>query len=159
VSVPAGPYLPTSALVVVAWLSQRVPGLTAAMVATTLPRDLTTWSDNGFVQVTTIPGPAEVDIPVRHAVAQLDFWGVNVATDGSAQSRPAVNKATRLAELVMRATEDDIQVFGRAVEMPTNYIAARVQAAYPLSDPSPIPDDPSGYGRVSFDLALDWARL
>jgi hypothetical protein len=71
-------------------------------------------------------------------------------------------KATRLAELVTRATEDEIQRaggFGRPVDMPANYLAARVQAAYPVTEPSEVPDDPSGYGRVTFDLALDWARI
>lgn len=157
--VPAGPYLPTTALVAVAWLGQRVPGLSDSMVATRLPRDLAAWLDEGFVQVTVIPGAAEVDIPVRRGIIQVDTWGANAATDGSVVARPAVNKATRLAELIMRATEDDVQSFGRPVTMPANYLAARVQAAYPMTEPSPVPDDPSGYGRVTFDLALDWARI
>lgn len=157
--IPAGPYLPTSALVAVAWLGQRVPGIVAGQVATSLPRELSAWADEGFVQVTIIPGIAEVDIPVRRAIVQVDAWGVNLAADGSAQPKPAVNKATRLAELVYRATLDDVQVFGRPVTMPANYLAARVQAAYPMTEPSPVPDDPSGFGRVTFDLALDWARI
>ena len=131
-----------------------------AMVATSLPRDLSTWADEGFVQVTIVPGGVDVDSgATRSAIAQIDAWGVNVAADGSAQGRPAVFKATRLAELIRRASEDDVQVFGRPVEMPANYLPARVLAAYPLTDPSPIPDDPSGYGRVTFDFALEWARL
>ncbi len=160
--IPAGPYLPTSALVVVAWLGQRVPGVAAAQVATRLPREMSAWADEGFVQVTIIPGVAEVDVPVRHAIAQIDAWGVNLSTDGSATARPAVMKATRLAELIVRATEDATQRiggFGRPVTMPASYAAARVQAAYPMTEPSEVPDDPSGYGRVTFDLALDWARI
>lgn len=159
-SAPVGPYLPTAALVVVAWLGQRVPGFTPAMVATTLPRELSTWADAGFVQVTIIPGSVDSDSgATRSAVAQIDAWGINLAGDGGAQARPAVFKATRLAELIRRATEDDVQTFGRPVEMPTNYLPARVLAAYPMTDPTPVPDDPSGYGRVTFDFALDWARL
>lgn len=156
---PAGPYYPTGALVAVAWLGQRVAGLVPSMVATKLPRDVATWADNGFVQATIIPGSAEVDIPVRHAIVQLDFWGVNLAADGSASVRPAVNKANRLAELVFRACEDDAQSFGKAVTMPANYLAARVQAGYLLTEPAEVPGDPAGYGRVTFDLALDWARI
>lgn len=158
--IPAGPYLPTTALVAVAWIGQRVPGLTDAMVATSLPRDTTTWSDAGFVQVTVVPGGTEVDSGGRRrGLVQIDAWGINLKADGSAQARPAVNKATRLAELIRRATEDDVQVFGRPVTLPTDYLDARVLAAYPVTEPSPVPDDPSGYGRVTFDLALDWARL
>jgi len=161
--IPAGPYLPTSALVVVAWLGQRVPGLAPGMVATKLPREISAWADAGFVQVTIVPMPAEVDVPVRHALAQIDAWGVNLKADGSGDMKPPGAKATRLAELIMRATEDDVQRaaggFGRPVDMPANYLAARVQAAYPSTEPSEVPDDPSGYGRVTFDLALDWARI
>lgn len=160
--IPAGPYLPTSALVAVAWIGQRCPGIVAAQVATRLPRDLATWVDEGFVQVTIIPGAAEVDVPIRHAIAQIDAWGVNLSTDGAATAKPAVMKATRLAELIMRGTEDDVQRiggFGRPVAMPANYSAARVQAVYPMTEPTEVPDDPSGFGRVTFDLALDWARI
>lgn len=160
--IPAGPYLPTSALVAVAWIGQRVPGIVAGQVATRLPRDFATWVDEGFVQVTIIPAAAEVDVPVRHAIAQIDAWGANVSTDGSSAAKPAVMKATRLAELIVRATEDATQViggFGRPVTMPANYAAARVLAAYPMTEPSEVPDDPSGFGRVTFDLALDWARI
>lgn len=157
--IPAGPYLPTTALVAVAWLGQRVPGLTDSMVATKLPRELAAWAEAGFVQATIIPGAAEVDVPIRRGVVQIDAWGINLGSDGAAQPKPAVNKATRLAELIMRATEDDVQSFGRPVTMPANYVGARVQAAYPMTEPSPVPDDPSGFGRVTFDLALDWARL
>jgi hypothetical protein len=42
--------------------------------------------------------------------------------------------------------------------MPTNYSPAIVLSAYPLSEPSRVEADPSGYARFTFDLALDWAR-
>lgn len=158
--IPAGPYLPTTALVAVAWLGQRVPGIAAAQVATRLPRDLATWLDEGFVQVTIIPAAAEVDSGARRrGIAQIDAWGANAATDGSATAKPAVMKATRLAELIMRGMEDAVQSFGRPVTMPANYAAARVLSVYPMTEPSEVPDDPSGFGRVTFDLALDWARI
>lgn len=157
---PPGPYLPTSALVAVAWIGQRVPGVTPGMVATSLPRDTATWADLGFLQVTVIPGVAEIDSGGRRrAVVQVDGWGVSVKADGSAGARPAVNKATRLVELVRRATEDDVQAFGRPVTLPDAYLDARVLAAYPMTEPAPVDGDPSGYGRVTFDLALDWVRL
>lgn len=161
--IPDGPYLPTSALVAVGWLGERVPGLTSAMVATRLPRDLTTWADVGFVKVTMIPGAIDVDIHVRRAMAQVDCYSVTVDASGGASAKPPVMKATRLAELITRATEDDVQRaqagFGKPVTLPANYLPARVQAVWPLSDPVEIPDDPSGFGRVTLDLALDWVRI
>lgn len=158
--IPAGPYLPTGALVLVAWLGQRVPGLTDAMVATSLPREISTWADAGFVTATIIPSPAGVDSgDTRHVYAQIDAWAVSMTADGSASSKPPVYKATRLAELVRRATDDDVQTFGRPVTLPAAYLPARVLAAYAMTEPSPIPDDPSGYARVTLDLALEWARI
>lgn len=157
---PAGPYFPTTALVAVAWLGQRVPAITSAMVATRLPRDTADWADDGFVQATVIPSGVEVDSGGRRlGMVQVDAWGINLKPDGSAVAVPAMQKATRLAELVRRATEDDVQVFGRTVEMPTGYLPARVLSCYLVTDPSPVTDDPSGFGRVTFDLALDWVRL
>lgn len=159
-SAPVGPFLPTGALVAVGWIGQRVPGLVAAQVATRLPRKTADWADQGFAQVTIVPGFTEIDSGGRRrTLAQIDAWGVNIATDGSAGTSPAINKATRIAELILRACEDDIQAFGRLVELPASYLLARVLAAYPQTDPAPVPDDPSGYGRVTFDLALDWVRL
>lgn len=161
-TVPAGPYLPNSSLVVQAWIGQRVPGIVSSQVASRLPRDNAAWAAEGFVQVTIVPTPAEVDIPVRHAYAQVDAWAVALASDGSVSSKRPVNLAWRLANLIVRATEDDTQRvggFGREVTLPPDYVSARVQAAYVQTEPAEIPDDPSGYARVSFDLALDWARL
>lgn len=161
-ALPAGPYLPNSSLVVAAWIGQRVPGIAPAQVATSLPRDLTTWASEGFVQVTIVPTPAEVDVPIRHAYAQIDVWAVRLKPDGSASAKPPVNLAWRLANLIARACEDDTQRiggFGRPVTLPVDYVSARVQAAYLQTEPSEVPDDPSGYARVTFDLALDWARL
>lgn len=160
--IPAGPYLPTGALVVTAWLGQCVAGLAPSMVATALPRDLSTWADLGFVQVTILPSAGAVDSgDTRHAYAQIDAWGVATASDGSVTSKPSALKATRLAELIVRACEDDAQraYFGKPVTMPANYAPARVLVAYPATEPSLITDDPSGYGRVTFDLALEWARI
>lgn len=154
--------LPTGPLVVVAWLGQCVAGLSSNMVATKLPRDISAWAANGFVQATLIPAPGPIDSgDGRMAYVQIDAWAVSVASDGSAGTTPAVGKANVLAELVMRATEDDAQrpFFGKPVVMPAGFDPARVLAVWPMTEPSVIPDDPSGYGRVTFDLALKWARI
>lgn len=160
--VPAGPYLPTGALVIRAWIGQRVPGITPGMVAGKLPRELSTWADDGFVQVSIVPGSSESDGQIRHGIAQIDAWGINLATDGSAGAKPAMLKASRLAEMIFRATEDDVQRvggFGRPVTMPDNYLGARVHSVYPMTEPAEVPDDPSSFGHVTFDLAFDWTRL
>lgn len=155
----AGPFYPTDELVGIAWLSQRVPGLHAGMVATTLPRPSAElgsvpWVEQGFVQVQAIStGRSLVDIPVRRPVLQVDCWA---ATPVSSSKVPW-NKAARLVELIRVATEDDTR-FGQPVDMPVNYLGARVQAAYIGIDPTRETGDPSGFARFSLGLALDWVR-
>lgn len=150
---PAGPYLPTTERVAVAWLG-AVPGLAAEGVGLELPTAPTTWADAGFVQVQAIPGgSADVDTPEwRRPVLQVDFW----ATGGPSSITPPWNLAARLVELVRAATET--QAYGAAVTLPDDYLAARVQAAYFVTEPRRVLDDPSGYARFTTDLALDWVR-
>lgn len=152
-------FRPTAPLVAVAWLSQRVPGVDAARVATRLPR-VTDWAAEGFVQATVIPSAAPVHSgDGRLAYVQVDCWGVNLAADGSAQTKPAIKKAAVLAENVLAATGDDVQAFGRPIAMPANYGPVRVLSVYPMTEPSEVSDDPSGFGRVTLDLAIKWSPL
>ena len=151
--VPAGPYYPTSPLAAVAWLGQRVPGLVPGMVATRLPRDLSTWADLGFVQATIVTGSPDVDVPIRRPLVQIDAWAHS--PDGV---RPPVNKAARLAELVRVATELPTARYSSPVKMPANYAGAVVLSAYVVTEPYEVTDDPSGFARISLDLVLEWAR-
>jgi hypothetical protein len=157
---PAGPYLPTNGLVALAWLAQRVPGLNDSMVGSTLPRDMTKWAGAGFVQAVPVTGLPGRELPTRHPVVQVDAWAVALSSDGSVnREKPPWAKAARLAELVVAACENDVQLFSRPVVMPENYHGARVLAAYPTTEPASVLDDPSGYARVTFDLAIDWHRF
>jgi hypothetical protein len=150
---PDGPYFPTTELVAVAWLSQRVPGLAEGMVATSLPKDVTAWATLGFVQVQALPGgTVDIDTHVRHPVLQVDAWAANPGT-----LKAPWNKAARLVELIRVATEDG-QAFGRTVQLPPDYSAARVLSVYPVGEPTRVTDDPSGYARYTLDLAIDWVR-
>ena len=151
--VPPGPYYPTNALVAVAWLGQRVAGLEPGMVATRLPRDLSTWADLGFVQATVVTGTPDVDVPIRRPLVQIDAWAHS--PDGV---KPPVNKAARLAELVRVATELPTAKYSTPVEMPANYAGAIVLSAYVVTEPYEVTDDPSGFARISLDLVLEWAR-
>lgn len=155
----AAPYYPTNALVAAAWIGQRVPGIVAGQVATKLPRDVTTWGAEGFVQVTPVTGMPDVDIPVRHPLVQVDCWAVTIDGQGNVSTKPPVHKANRLAELIRTATELDTALYSSPVNMPVNYLGAVVLSVYPITEPAEVPDDPSGYARFTFDLALDWARI
>lgn len=149
---------PTNAIVAVAWLSQRVPEFTAAMVATRLPREVADWAEKGFVQVTPIMGAPNVDVPIRRPLVQVDLWAVALDAAGNVTNKPPVKKAAILAERVRIATEEGA-LYGQTVTTPAAYEDAIVLSAYPLSEPAEVPDDPSGYARFTLDLALDWARV
>jgi hypothetical protein len=151
---PSGPYYPTNELVALAWLGQRVTGLVPAQVGTTLPKDVTAWADEGFVQAQAIPGGTpDVDLPIRRVVIQVDAWAT---TPGS--NKPPWHLANRLVELVREATESDAALYGREVTMPTNYLGARVQAVYLVGEPRRVVGDPAGYARFTVDVAVDWVR-
>lgn len=146
--------IPTNALVAAAWIGQRVPGIIPSMVATRLPRDATTWEAAGFVQVTPITGTPDVDIDVRKPLVQIDCW-----TNNPNSTNPPVGKANNLAELIRTATHSPAALYSSPVTLPHDYEDAIVLSAYVMTEPAEVPDDPSGYARITFDLALDWARI
>lgn len=150
---PIGPYLPTTGVVAVSWMRQRVPGVAPSQVASELPAELAKWADEGFIQMREIPGAqANVDLPqARGPVLQVDFWACK---PGSA--KPPWNLAARLVELVRAAIED--QEYGQAVALPPSFLGARVQAVYFIGEPSRVDDDPSGFARFTADLRVDWVR-
>lgn len=155
---PVGPFYPTNALVVQAWLGQRVPSLAPAQVASRLPRDPAAWADEGFVVASIVGGSPDVDVPVRRPLAQLDAYAVTLDAAGTVSTKPPVAKANRLAELVRVATELDTARYSSPVVMPANYLGAIVLSAYVVGEPREITDDPSGYARVTLDLMIEWTR-
>jgi hypothetical protein len=154
VPMPVGGYRPTNALVAVAWIGQNVEGVTPSMVATSLPRALETWAALGFVQVTMLSRTADVNGLKRLPVAQVDAWAHSPDS-----VRPPVAKANGLAELVFAAASDPRPTYDRTLTVKANYRDAYVLGVYPLTEPAEVPDDPAGFARATFDMALDWAPL
>lgn len=156
---PSPPYRPTSELVGIAWLVEYVPELAAAIVGTSLPKDTTKWADTGFLQVTAIPGgrAPDVDLPRRLPVLQLDAWATGNRSGTASSNKPQWNLAAQLIEHVRVATEDaQTGHYGKTIAVKTDYLDARVQAAYLLTEPAKVLNDPSGYAHLTADLALDW---
>lgn len=162
---PGAPYRPTSELVGIAWLKLRVPEFASLLadnidiVGTALPSDTTKWAATGFLQVTAIPGgrPVDIDLPRRLPILQLDAWAT-ANTSGTASSiKPPWHLAAQLIEYVRIATEDaQTGYYGKTIDIKTNYRQARVQAAYLVTEPDKVLDDPSGYAHFTADLAVDW---
>lgn len=154
---PTGQY-PTNALVAAAWVGQRVPGIAEAMVATKLPRDPAAWAELGFVQITPITGSPEIDVPIRRPLVQIDCYAVTLDAGGTVSTKPPIGKANRLAELIRVGTELPSAKYSSPVTLPAIYGGAIVLSAYPLTEPTEVTEDPAGYARVTFDLAIDWVR-
>lgn len=158
-ALPAPPHRPTSDLIAVAWLVAYVPELVAAMVGTALPKDTTKWADTGFLQATAVPGgrTPDVDLPRRLPVIQLDAWATANTAGTASSNKPPWNLAAQLIEHVRVATEDaQTGRYGKPLVVKANYLNVRVQAVYLLSEPSKVPNDPSGYAHLTADLAIDW---
>lgn len=156
---PSPPYRPTNDLVGVAWLVTYVAELDAAFVGTALPKDTTKWADTGFLQVTAIPGGRgpDIDLPRRLPVLQLDAWATANTSGVASSNKVPWNLAAQLIEHVRIATEDaQTGRYGKTIPVKTDYLPARIQAAYLLTEPEKVLNDPSGYARFTADLAIDW---
>jgi hypothetical protein len=151
---------PNSELVAVAWLA-GVSGLGSSQVATKLPVDTSVWADDGFVTVGggdgtgggVIGGAPNRYMPLRNPVVSVHCWAVRPGS-----SRPPWGKAAALAELVVAGTYDETRM-RRALTLPDGYYLARVNEAYPLTEPRRIPGDPSAYAHFQLDLQLHWVAL
>jgi len=138
-------------LVVQGWLA-GVPGLSEAMVASTLPSDVTGWAVSGFVQVTTVGGTPDAYVPMREPVVSVDCWAV-----APNSSKPPWGKANNLAEHIAAACQDH-RGCNRVVILPEGYPPVRVHQAYLLTEPRRIPSDDGAYARYQMDLALHWTE-
>lgn len=141
-------HYPTSELVVVTWLRQRV-ALAGAQVATALPSELPA---EGFITVAAVPSAALVDGGGRLSVLTLDAW----AAPANGGSKPPWNRAAQLAEVVRNALASDVQVFGKLIDLGPDYFAARMLSLYMTTEPRRVNGDPSAYARYTFDVAASW---
>jgi hypothetical protein len=138
-------------LVAMAWLA-GVTGLSAGMVAATLPKDTTGWASTGFLTVRATGGSPGIYVPMRNPVVTVDTWAVK---PGSA--KPPWYQANYLAELLdvgCRATDA-----ARAVTLPTGYPAARVHSVFLVSEPRRAYGDQGEYARYTTDLTFNWVDL
>lgn len=155
---------PNSELVALAWLGQ-IDGITPGMVGTTLPRDVMTWTANGFAQVATLGGSPHAYLPVASPVLEVNCWAVTASQSApsapvNVSNKPPWGRAQRLVETIragLYALTLDGYGRGRWLTMPVpGYAHASVQSAVMLTEARRIPDDQGSYARYSFDLQLTW---
>ena len=151
----SSPLLPSTRLVAAAWLQLAIPGVGAGRALPEASDDLRA---SGFLRV--VPGAGggpDRDVPAyRSPVVQVECWW-------PAATRSQFSHWTRaeqLAERVIAATGDPA-LMGLVVDLSTvgNYGSARVHDVIAESDPEPVEEDPSNWGRVDVDLTVNWTGV
>lgn len=156
------PFNPNNDLVAEKWVG-GVPGLVPAMVATTLPRDVTTWTTiqtaKAFVVVTVIAGNQDLHLPIRKPVVQVDCWATRIGS-----TNPPWGTANLVAEMIRENIDARPVLYKRRLTFTDkgDYRAALVQEAIMRTEPrraitpgTPTGDE-AGYARYMFDLELQW---
>lgn len=151
------PLNPNNDLVAEKWLA-GVPGLSQAMVASTLPRDVTTWatihSAKAFVVYLVVGGSPDVNLPIRQPVYQVDAWATRIGS-----TNPPWATANLVAEMIRTHVEARPIAYKRGLTFADkgDYNPAFVSEAVLRTEPRRgiIPDE-GGYARYMFDLELHW---
>lgn len=140
----------TPELVATAWLKTVV----GDRVATTLPKDNSSWAASGFCTLVTAGGTPNLYVPLRDPAIGVDCWAVNPQSQ-----KPPWNKAAVLAEAIQAACYDHPTI-PQTVTLPAGYPAARVLSAYTTGESRRIHDDASSYARYSIPgLVIAWTEI
>lgn len=145
----------TTELVATAWLA-TIPGITAAMAGTQLPRPAAdgtvSWAATGFVQTTPVGGDFGMYTALASPVVQVDCWATQSNSD-----LPPLAKANALAMAVAWAAVENTGI-ETVLNLRAGYAAARVMSAYLLGAPRPLYGDPSDYARYTMNVAMNWVE-
>lgn len=158
--------LPATPLVARAWLA-LVPGITAAMTGTSVPRiptdSLPAWASTGFLTVQTVGGSPDPEMPLAAPVVSVKCWAVNARQDPETKkvavsAKPPWERSDELAEMVRQASYAmQRDPSAKLVTMPkTGFAQAAIESAYLLTEPRQVPDS-MNRACHQFDLYLSWA--
>jgi hypothetical protein len=140
----------TPELVATAWLKTVV----GDRVATTLPKDSSSWVDAGFCTLVVAGGTPNLYVPLREPVMGVDCWAVNPGSQ-----KPPWDKAAMLAEAIQAACYDHSAI-PQVVDLPAGYPRARVLSAYTTGDYRRVHDDASSYAHYSIPgLVVAWMEV
>jgi hypothetical protein len=139
-------------------------GIDPSIVATQLPEDAdkdgtpADWvtKRQGFATVAVLGGSPSPDLPISHAVFQVDCWAT---VPGS--NKPPWGVANRLAAQIVAACLDRVAMRRKLTITVRGvlYPPAAVQGATAMTVPRRMVDDVGDYARYQFDLALSWTWL
>ena len=121
--------LPSSELVAISYF-QQLPGLTADVIATQLPKDEREWAANGAITIQVVGGHPDSDLPVRNPLVQVDCWATTLNSN-----KPPWFKAAALAEAAWQGTRNrnrgarKVAVLSGPVVYPAAIVLTAVAAA------------------------------
>lgn len=144
---------PSSEAVAVAFLKLNST-LPTDKIATVLPGNAAAWAESGFVQVRTVGGSPNRDIPQAEPVLTIDCWA-----NSGASKQMNWGLANDLAERVRRELQDNNEFFGDRIDPGANYKYARVISAWAITEPRRVEGDPNNYARYTFDVEIHWAVI
>ncbi len=153
-------YRPTGELVAVWYLkslSELHPDFINPLVPGPDPEtNNLSWGASAFVQVQSVGGTPEVDLPLRHSVLSIDTWAANVD-----KKRAPWGRANNPAEIIVNAVwdlDENEVLYRRPVITPAAYRNALVHNAA-ATEPQRRPSDEANWAHYGFELSIDWVAL
>jgi hypothetical protein len=141
----------TPELVATAWLKTVV----GDRVATTLPKDNTSWAASGFCTLVVAGGTPNLYVPLREPAIGVDCWAVNPNSQ-----KPPWDRAAMLAEAIQAACYDHASIPQTLTLDKPGFPQARVLSAYTTGEHRRIHDDASSYARYSIPgLVIAWTEV
>jgi hypothetical protein len=133
--------------VALAWAAS-LPGLSAAMVGDTLPRDTALWATDGFITPSVVGGGTNLYYRLGSPVVGLMCWAVTPDSDV-----PPWPKARNLAETIRAGT---YAPGSRYLALPFCSENAEVKSSYFVGEPRRVRGDFGDYACFTVDVQLHW---
>lgn len=147
---PTAPFVPSPEEVVKAWATTLL-GWDAARMSTRLPASEVVEGPLGFTTLLSLGGSPERNQIIQAPVVRMDFWA-----KASGSAKPQWGTAFNLAGLIPR---NDQPSHVARLETGASTFPVNLLAAFAITEPRKIENDPASYARVSLDLQTSWAII
>jgi hypothetical protein len=143
---------PTAGLVAEAWAADVIDPARLGLV---LPaKDSWAGREGYFVTRRVMPGSvSHPDQPIALPVVTFDIWAANLNS-----TKPLWATAAVIAGMLHERTFTPVATPELTMRKP-GYRAVNLLEAQCVSEPSEVPEDPSGYAHIALDVAFDYAVL
>lgn len=146
------PSRPNNDVAAISWL-KTLPGVPSNGVASSLPRDNSTWEASGFVTIQVISGQPDIYNPINRPVVQILCWANKANSE-----KPPWGRANNLAEEIKAACYGHPELYGY-VQTPVHFGDVRVLSCYLLSEPRRVLADEARFAVYEFELQMHWVAV